>query len=512
MIIDAHTHPPTNRDEWPGYLAALRHYGIDRAVTSCLHADWPPHPTPEQAREANALAAEFCAASEGRVLWLAYLNPHNDNWAEELERCLEAGACGIKLWISVKDPDGAHIERCYPILERAGRDKLPVLIHSANRTEPKFAGELNTAEVVTLARRFSQTKIIEAHAGSQWRRALGMWRGVDNLVVDICAYLPEREEVAEIVRSIGPDRALFGSDSYFRDLGAQLAKVYFSDVPTEVKEKILWRNAARVYGIPAPTSETRSPMPTPEPLSLDGLPDPAYDHFCFCGRWPFYPCEVSPEELEKQLAATGIFKAFVANADSILSENLLESNAYFADEAASMARVIPLATLDPTWPNWSAVLEAAIERFQGGWISPYYHQYRLDDPALGDFFLACANAPFPLWINCECGDPRWHHRAVAVRPVAKEELVGFAGGAPSNAYVFQGVWRDTIEEVLSKGLLKEQARFDVSRLTDFAGHLAAVVEKHGAQRLVFGSEFPLRHLFTTRWVAKEAMALAKGIP
>jgi len=511
MIVDVHTHPPDDRAQWPEFLGAFSFFGIDYVVTSYLHPRWPQFPTPEEIREANAHARDFATFAKGRVLWLAYLNPHNDNWVEELDTCIAEGARGVKLWVSVKDADGRHIERALDVVRAAGKKNLPVLIHSCNRTEREFPGEADTAEVTDLAREAPETIIIEGHAGSNWRKGLGLREGLDNLYVDFSAYFPEKDKVARIIEDSGVDRVLFGSDCGIRDLGSQLAKVYFSGLDREVMEKILWKNAARVFNIPAPSRPSRIAVPTVPPSVGSPLPDKTEDHFCFCGRWPTLHFPHTAAELQDELKRCGILKAFTASADSLYSDDLIAANAAFRELCESvrpLSRIVPLATLDPAMPNWPAQLRHAQGAFSGGFVSPYLHNWRLDDPAHADLFSRCADLHFPLWINCAVGDHRWRHRASCPRPVAKEEVLAFLDAAPGNAYVFQGVGKDPILEFLGRDSPRGDARFELSRLTDFPGHLAEVMETHGADALVFGAEYPLRELAATRWAAAKAWEFA----
>lgn len=512
MIIDAHTHPTPDRAQWPAFFDSMDFYGIDYAVTSSLHPDWPRFPSPAQLREANAFARDFAAESGGRVIWLAYLNPHDDGWRGELDTCLAEGARGVKLWLSVKDPKGENLDRCLPVLHAAGELGLPVLIHSCNRTDPEYAGEVNTAEVVHLARHAPRTTIIEGHAGSNWRRGLGLRAGIDNLYADFCAYFPEKDKVARILADTGADRVLFGSDFFIRDLAGQLAKVVFSDLDPEDREKILWKNAARVFGFPATPRLARSDAARrPEPVLADptALPDATVDHFAFCGRGPFFPSPRTAAELDRDFARWEIKTAHVVSADGLYCDDLIAANDLFADQVAGFPRIVALATLDPAAPAWTEHLRRARERFQGGFVSPYLHNYRLDDPAHAAFFRACADARFPLWINCAVGDYRWRHRGVCPRPVKTDELVAFLDTAPENRYVVQGATRGDFEAVFMRNPERPGVLFEVSRFVDFPGNLAAVVEKFGIRNLAFGSEYPLREPFANRWMADRAIQFAR---
>jgi predicted TIM-barrel fold metal-dependent hydrolase len=79
-------------------------------------------------REANDAVLEASAASDGRLIPFCRIDPHTEPVAE-LERCLAAGARGVKLHpraerFDLKDPGVAAI------LAVAAERRLPVTIHS----------------------------------------------------------------------------------------------------------------------------------------------------------------------------------------------------------------------------------------------------------------------------------------------------------------------------------------------------------------------------------------------
>ncbi|HOG52131.1 MAG TPA: hypothetical protein PKY10_16200, partial [Lentisphaeria bacterium] len=79
-VIDIHAHVPA-ASQWDDFLREMRDYGIDMTVVSSLGVNgWPQFPDSAQIRAANEQAEEFSRYAGGRILWLAYLNPQNDDW------------------------------------------------------------------------------------------------------------------------------------------------------------------------------------------------------------------------------------------------------------------------------------------------------------------------------------------------------------------------------------------------------------------------------------------------
>lgn len=153
--FDAHTH--TGQNDPDGFkatpqqlLAALDLAGHARALVfpSQEPAGYPP---------ANDRVLAEAAASDGRLVALARLDPHADALAEA-RRCLEAGAAGFKL-----HPRAERFTMSEPAVEQvvtlAHERRLPIVIH-AGRGIPALG-----RDTVVLARRYPGARLILAHAG-----------------------------------------------------------------------------------------------------------------------------------------------------------------------------------------------------------------------------------------------------------------------------------------------------------------------------------------------------------
>jgi len=318
--------------------------------------------------------------------------------------------------------------------------------------------------------------------------------------VDISGCFPQKGMVEALVRDLGADRVLFGSDMLGRSLASQLAKVVFADIPEDQKERILYGNALAVFG---PAVAPTEPPPALPLRPASALPDFRTDHFCFCGRWPFYETDCgTPAELHRLLAAQGIDRAYAGDLGSIYRVDMEQANAEFLQSAQGAPRVAPLATLNPRAHNWRQVIQYLKPGFAGAIVYPYLHNWQLDDPTALELFRRCAEKGIPLWINCRLGDERFHHTGLAWRPVPTEELVRFGRAAPGNSYVFQGLTAAEICGFLEQVPGDPRFRFELSRLTDHTGALDQVVGRHGLSCLVMGSEFPLRDIRAVRWAAQ----------
>ena len=499
MIVDIHAHPVPGR---PDSLSAIqdecRKNGVSRVLISSI-GHWSQYPPADEVRAANDEARALAEASDGLASWLAYINPQNSDWREELDRALPGGPVGLKLWVSLKDASG-NLDNTLTVIRCAAKRKLPVLVHTFQKAS-NFPGEITLEEFAALAERCPAAKLIAAHAGGHWRHSLGILRGrAPNASVDVSGSFPAKGMVEALVRDIGADRVLFGSDILGRSLASQIAKVVFAGIPERAKQRILYKNALAIFG---PAIAAGAPLPAPPLRPPSRSPDFRSDHFCFCGRWPFFETECAdPTELDRLLAAQGIDKAYTGDLGSVYRLDLEQANAEFLGAARKARRVAPLATLNPRAHNWRQVIQSLRPGIAGAIVFPYLHDWQLDDPAHAGFFRRAAEARIPLWINCRLGDDRFRHCGLACRPVSPEDLIRFGRRAPEKSYVLQGLTAGEICRFLAEMPRDTRFRFEISRLTDHPGALDQMVAVRGTSCLVMGSEFPLRDIRAVRWAAQ----------
>jgi len=496
--IDMHAHsdPKTGVGCVPHIHEQCLKNGVKHVILSSL-GTWDPYPSEAVVRDANDEAGSCAAASDGLIRWLAYLNPQNGNWRTELDRCLTEGAIGIKLWISLRDPAGS-IANTTEVVRVAAAKGLPVLIHTLYRTDPPPSGQLALHEVSELARRFPNATLIAAHAGGFWRCSLGILRHLpSNALIDISGSFPEQGMLEALVKAVGADRILFGSDMLGRSLASQLAKVELATVSASDKEKILGENARRIFGPVKRAHGGKKP-----PKTRLRLPNTQTDHFCFCGKWPFFKTAgATPRALDRLLEEAGITRGFAADLGSVYRIDLANANAAFIRTCRNTTRISPLAVINPRAPDWKSTIEMLNKAFAGVILYPFLHNWRLDDDAYTDFFSALVKTSLPLWINFQLGDPRFRHSGLACRPVATDELTAFAQAYPNIRVIIQGATRDQVFAFLKHHPNHDNYRFELSRLTDTSGALATALTEFGTARFVMGSEFPLRDIREVRWAA-----------
>jgi predicted TIM-barrel fold metal-dependent hydrolase len=180
-----------------------------------------------------------------------------DPWAlspnqnvEHLREMADRGARGIKLHPVAQrfEPNDPRMRPVYDACEELG---LVVLSHtgSARGGEP-FAEPHAFADV--LARHPRLTVVLAHLGGGSWRQTLGLARAFPEVTFDLCEIVewtgapnaPTDEDLARMIREIGPERVMLGTDFPWYDLDRTVELVM--DLPvlsTGEKEQILGANA-----------------------------------------------------------------------------------------------------------------------------------------------------------------------------------------------------------------------------------------------------------------------------
>jgi predicted TIM-barrel fold metal-dependent hydrolase len=201
-LFDAHTHlgqnDPDGMSQRPDeLLSGIADSGAKGAFVFPMHE-------PDGYSAANDMVLEAASTSEAGLVPFCRVNP-DDGALAEAERCLDAGARGIKL-----HPRAEQFTLDHPVVAElvalAHERQLPVLIH-AGRGIPALG-----AHAVELAGRFPEARLILAHAGIcdlSW-----IWRAAPdhpNLLFDTAWWMPT--DLVSLFTLVPPGQAVFASDS-----------------------------------------------------------------------------------------------------------------------------------------------------------------------------------------------------------------------------------------------------------------------------------------------------------
>jgi predicted TIM-barrel fold metal-dependent hydrolase len=201
-IFDAHTHLGLDIDGMRGELDELlrvqRTHGITRSFVFCL--DEPDRHPGFRAPNDRTLAHAEAAGAE--LIPFVRLDL-TESPIEEAIRCLDRGACGIKLHPRAQK-FALDDARLAPVFELAADRRVPILIHGG-RGLPPIADEL-----ASLMDRF-EPQLIVAHAGIADLAALAHhFGGRPNVFFDTSVWSPL--DLLDLYRLVSPEQVLYASD------------------------------------------------------------------------------------------------------------------------------------------------------------------------------------------------------------------------------------------------------------------------------------------------------------
>jgi predicted TIM-barrel fold metal-dependent hydrolase len=202
-VIDAHTHLGLDEDgrslTLEQLLSQLDDAGARRACVFALH-DPERHPA---YRVPNDRVLAWTEESNGRLVPFCRLDPAERPLAES-ERCLAAGARGIKLHPRAQDFvfDGQDMDGVFALAEDA---HVPILIHAGRGLPPLAEG------LVDLALRHPGAVLILAH-GAICDQGILTTRLADHpgVLYDISCFFPL--DVIELFARVPAERIVFASD------------------------------------------------------------------------------------------------------------------------------------------------------------------------------------------------------------------------------------------------------------------------------------------------------------
>jgi predicted TIM-barrel fold metal-dependent hydrolase len=213
-------------------------------------AQQSPHLTPLVAADPNVLGGEAGAA---HLRWAA-----------------EAGAKGIKVHPVIQGffPDDPRLNASYDACEELG---LTVLSHSGtSRANPQFADPFAFASVMKAHPRLH---LLLAHlGGSSWHQIREFAAAFPTVSFDLCEIIawtgapgaPTADELGRLIRDIGAERVLFGTDFPWYELDRTIDQLMeLPHLSDEERRGILGENAVRRMGLVLGEAASGVDPPTP---------------------------------------------------------------------------------------------------------------------------------------------------------------------------------------------------------------------------------------------------------
>jgi hypothetical protein len=464
----------------------------------------------EDIRIENDDVLSAMARHPGRIRGLCFVIPGPDA-ISEIERCLGAGMIGIKLYnqYRINDP----IVR--PIIELAIERRVPILEHAGYPTPNHRAGQPLISHGEHFAKvndRYPEAIIYHAHmgGGGDWEYTIkAMRNGSPNLYIDLSGSNLDYDQVGFAVNELGAERVLFGTDG---TMAGSVGKVIEADITEEERQLVWYRNAERILSTqglsPTPSAGDIPILPSTNdsPIDLPSAPLQPIDLNAWLGSYPFRSVTATPHSLLVRMDRFGIAKAAVSSIEAAFHRNVQPANErLFAEVANHKARLIPLATINPTYAKWEQDLAQCV-----GWgargvrIVPQTHGYELTSPVGRSIIKAIANHNLPIFIPHRLEDARQKHWMDPGNTVEIRGIADAIASQPEATFVINNsrslsrsaLW--TREDIRSANwfidLSLAEIHYGLHRENDKSRDLAVIIEEGGADHFVFGTHQPFSYV------------------
>lgn len=278
MIIDFHTHT------FPERIAARAIAGIQANCRSAAFTDGTETALRRSMRDAGirkavvlpvatnpAKLASMNAAvlekpEEDGLIRFGAMHPAAEDWKQQLKDLADAGVSGIKLhpvYQGVDITDGRYLR----ILDMCGQLGMIAVMHAGD--EIAYPGQVRCSpEMIGQAlRQAGPVKLVLAHMGGwkNWDRvlehigpteayvdtslSLGKVQPMDTETAQEERLLLPGEKFCALVRQLGSQRILFGTDSPWTEQSGERRSIEALDLTEEEKERIFCKNAAGLLGL-----------------------------------------------------------------------------------------------------------------------------------------------------------------------------------------------------------------------------------------------------------------------
>jgi len=235
------------------------------------------------------------------------------------------------------------------------------------------------------------------------------------------------------------------------------------------------------------------------------------DTNCHLGHWPFRKLtHADAGGLLSLMDRHGVDQAWVGAFEGLLYRDCGQANRdLLARIAGHEDRLVPWATINPSFPAWEDDLREALEAGMAGVrLYPNYHGYGLADACAQEFFVALSgrdarstpsrdarstpsrdarSTPPPVAIYHKFVDERLHHWTCLVPPVDMD-LAPLVNDFPQQRFLLCGCGMPHAQ-ALAETIRRGHVYMEISRLEGVEG-VRLLIDTTGLEHVVLGSHAP----------------------
>jgi predicted TIM-barrel fold metal-dependent hydrolase len=226
------------------------------------------------------------------------------------------------------------------------------------------------------------------------------------------------------------------------------------------------------------------------------------------GHWPFrrHGFEETAKFLAK-LREVKVAEAWVASFESVLHKDIAGVNARLAAECKERGErmLIPIGVVNPRQPDWLDDVRrcGTVHKMPGIRLYPNYHGYALDDPDFARLLNVAADAKLLVQLVVKMEDERTHHPLMKVKDTDLSPLPKVVAAIRGLNLQILNCPLSTSGETLVPLSRAGNVSFDFA-MQEGVGAVAKLIDRVGAERVLYGSHFPLFHAESSMLKLKEA--------
>lgn len=187
--------------------------------------------------------------------WLSGITPIDPGFPDEscakMEKWIRNGPCiGIKYVGGNKRGIPCSHSNSDPIIRYAAELNATIYIHTWMKIggtprapgRGNLPGESTPMDVVALARRFPDVRLICGHSGGDWELGVRVVRPQKNVLLEFAGSDPHSGQVDYAVRELGVDRVVWGGHGPSRSYATELGKVLDAGLAPRDRMKVFGGN------------------------------------------------------------------------------------------------------------------------------------------------------------------------------------------------------------------------------------------------------------------------------